>query len=142
MSRPVDIRDFRANEAKIAALEAAKVALKKHHDHMLAHYAELKDHLASVDEQLQMADTAMEALDAQLRSLRPEGVTMVQQIRPVGSDEDVAMERARMFAAQGRFKLTPYADLRTGDGDPLPPQDERSKRIDALTQQYLDGMKQ
>ena len=28
------------------------------------------------------------------------------------------------------------------DGEPLPPQDERGKRMDVLTQQYLDGMKQ
>ena len=52
------------------------------------------------------------------------------------------MERARMFAAQGRFKLPRYEDLRTGDGEPLPPQDERCKLIDALTHEYLEVMKQ
>lgn len=66
--KPVDLQSARTarSEQKIRDLEAAKEALKKHHDHMLTHYAELKDHLAVVDEQLQMADTAMEAIDAQL----------------------------------------------------------------------------
>ena len=58
------------------------------------------------------------------------------------SEEAEAMERARMFGAQGGFHLPRYEDLRTGDGEPLPPQDERGKRIDVLTQQYLSGMKQ
>lgn len=66
MSQPVDIRSYRSSEQKVIALENAKAALKKHHDHMLEHYAELQGHLAVVDEQLQMADTAMEAIEAQL----------------------------------------------------------------------------
>ncbi|MGYP003424711098 len=69
------------------------------------------------------------------------GITK-QEWREPQSEEADAMERARMFAAQGRFQLPRYEDLRTGDGDPLPPQDERGKRIDILTQQYLDRMKQ
>lgn len=144
MAKPVDLREFRENDQKISALEKAKVALKKHHDHMLTHHAELQEHLAVVDEQLQMADIAMEAIDAQLLALRGEGITDMskQEMRPLQSEEYAAMERARMFAAQGRFTLPRYEDLRTGDGAPLPPQDERGKRIDALTQQYLEGMKQ
>lgn len=72
------------------------------------------------------------------------GVTKVtnQEMRPLRSPEEEAMERARMFADQGRFHLPRYEDLRTGDGEPLPPQDERGQRIDMLTQQYLDRMKQ
>lgn len=70
------------------------------------------------------------------------GITTPQELAPFQSEEDAAMERARMFAAQGRFRLPRYEDLRTGDGEPLPPQDERGKRIDILTQQYLNGMKQ
>lgn len=146
MTQPVDIRDYRANDYKITALEKAKAALQKHHDHMRTHYAELQDHLAVVDEQLQMADTAMKAIDAQLLTLRgvSQGITDMskQEMRPAQSEESAAMERARMFAAHGRFKLPRYEDLRTGDGEPLPPQDERGKRIDALTQEYLEGMKQ
>lgn len=66
VTQPVDIRSYRSSEQKVVALENAKAALKKHHDHMLSHYAELQEHIAVVDEQLQMADTAMEAIDAQL----------------------------------------------------------------------------
>lgn len=65
-----------------------------------------------------------------------------QEWREPQSEEAEAMERARMFAEQGRFRLPRYEDLRTGDGEPLPPQDERGKRIDALTRQYLEGLKQ
>ena len=65
-----------------------------------------------------------------------------QQWREPMTDEQAALERATGFAAQGRFKLPRYEDLRTSDGDPLPPQDEQGKRIDKLTQQYLDRMKQ
>lgn len=70
------------------------------------------------------------------------GITNPQECAPFQSEEDAAMERARMFAAQGRFQLPRYEDLRTGDGEPLRPQDERGKRVDVLTQQYLDRMKQ
>lgn len=70
------------------------------------------------------------------------GITNTQEWRAPQSEEDAAMERARMFAEQGRFRLPRYEDLRTGDGDPLPAQDDRGKRIDVLTQQYLDRMKQ
>jgi len=70
------------------------------------------------------------------------GITTPQELAPFQSEEDAAMERARMFAAQGRFKLPRYEDLRTGDGEQLSPQDERGQRIDVLTQQYLDRMKQ
>mgnify|MGYP007071688932 CR=1 FL=1 len=65
-----------------------------------------------------------------------------QSRRPPQSEEEAAKERAQMFAAQGRFTLPRYEDLRTGDGDPLPPQDERDKRIDVLTQQLLDRMRE
>lgn len=66
--KPVDLQSARTarSEQKIKALEDAKAALQKHHDHMRTHYAELSEYLAVVDEQLQMADTAMEAIDAQL----------------------------------------------------------------------------
>lgn len=65
-----------------------------------------------------------------------------QQWRTATTEDQEAMERATMFASQGRFRLPRYEDLRTGDGEPLPPQDERGQRIDILTQQYLDRMKQ
>ncbi len=72
----------------------------------------------------------------------PPSLGTVQKWREPMTDEQAALERATGFAAQGRFKLPRYEDLRTGDGEPLPPQDERGKRMDVLTQQYLDGMKQ
>ena len=64
-----------------------------------------------------------------------------QEMRPLQSLEEAAMERARMFAEQGRFQLPRYEDLRTGDGEPLPPQDERGKQLDELTQKYLGQMR-
>lgn len=71
-----------------------------------------------------------------------DGKVGTQQWRGPQSEEAEAMERARMFADQGRFRLPRYEDLRTSDGEPLPPQSEREKRIDILTLKYLKGMKQ
>lgn len=64
-----------------------------------------------------------------------------QTIREAQTEESAALERATMFAEQGRYELPAYEDLRTGDGEPLPPQDERSKRIDDLTRKYLSEMR-
>jgi hypothetical protein len=97
MSRPMDIRDWRSHEqainckrcrvvacgvirrlddvygsvrADFKSLEASKVALKRHYDHMLEHRAELQEHMATVDEQISMVGPAMEAIDAQLAGYR------------------------------------------------------------------------
>jgi len=70
MSRPMDIRDWRSHEQAIKSLEASKVALKRHYDHMLEHRAELQEHMATVDEQISMVGPAMEAIDAQLAGYR------------------------------------------------------------------------
>lgn len=144
MPNPVDIRTFRTIDRNISALEEAKVALKRHHEHMVQHRAELQGHIDTVDEQIRMVGPALEAIEVQLLAYRGGGITDAskQVWSEPQSEEASALERARMFAAQGRFTLPPYEDLRTGDGDPLPPQDERGKRIDILTQQYLDEMKQ
>lgn len=70
MSRPMDIRDWRAHERAIKELEASKAALKRHYEHMIEHRAELQEHIATVDEQINMVGPAMEAIDAQLAGYR------------------------------------------------------------------------